>query len=206
MTPEQVVAQFAEWHLSAALDQTGQGGAALWTNDTVQLVPEDGTRHAFSTLFDEPNAPTLTSQMVLLREDAKRFGFSDEDFRTNFWGLRPDFAFRASDLLVFLEAKGRSAPARTWSDPKERSYYRFLSRAAIPKRGLFYIIPACAATDCARCISQHFSTDPSLRVGFVTWEDLLPTLAPHLLHVAVDELVRATDGLRSLRQWQTEHA
>jgi hypothetical protein len=112
----------------------------------------------------------------------------------------------AGDVLILLETKGRSASARTWTDPKERLYYRFLAEASVPKKGLFYIVPRSSEAECSRCLSQHFQGHRGVQVGYLLWEDLLPAIAPELLLVAVDEMVRVTDGLRCLRQWQREQA
>jgi hypothetical protein len=205
MTPDEAFAQFQEWHLATALAHAARDAAHLWNSPAVHLVPLDESPRALSAIFGTAGAPPLAAQAPFLREDAKRLGFEDEYYRANFWGLRPDFKMEASHVLVLLEAKGRSAPAKTWTDPKERLYYRFLAEAEVEKKGLFYIVPRSSETDCSRCLSQHFQGHPEIQVGYILWEDLLPALAFDLLHVAVDEMVRVTDGLRCLRQWQREN-
>jgi hypothetical protein len=135
------------------------------------------------------------------------FGFEDQgDYEQNFWGLRPDFKMQAANALVLLEAKGGSAPRKTWTarDAKESLYYRFLHKAQIEKKGLVYIVPRAAERDCSSYLGQYFQSDPVISVGYVFWEDLLPAMASELLQVAVDEVVSVTDGLRLLRQWQRE--
>jgi len=205
MTADEVLAQFQEWHLATALaDAARRDVIRLWNGPAVQLVPPDEGSQALSTIFGTPGVPSSAAEAPFLREDAKRFGFKDEAFRANFWGLRPDFTMEASDVLVFLEAKCRSTPAKTWSDPKERLSYRFLAEAKIEKKGLFYIVPRAWEVNCSTCLSQHFQDHPQVRVGYILWEELLPALASDLLHVAVDEMVRVTDGLRCPRQWQRE--
>jgi hypothetical protein len=204
MTADEVIAQFQEWHLATALAHATRDVSRLWNNPVAQLVPRGEASRALSAILGSPGIPSLAAETPFLREDATRFGFEDEYYRANFWGLRPDFKMEASDVLVLLEAKGRSAPTKTWTDPKERLYYRFLAEAQVEKKGLFYAVPRSSETECSRCLSQHFQGHPEVRVGYILWEDLLPGLASDLLNVAVDEMVRATDGLRCLRQWQRE--
>ena len=202
MIADEVLSQFQEWHLATALAHAEV--AHLWSTVAVHLVPRHETPQTLSEIFETSGTPPLAAEPPFLLEDAKRFGLADDHFRATFWGLRPDFRIDAGDMLILLEAKGRSAPVGTWTDPKERLYYRFLAEANVAKKGLFYIVPRSSETACSRCVSQHFQTHPEVQVGYVLWEDLLPAMAPELLLVAVDEMVRVTDGLRSLRQWQRE--
>ncbi|MGH2348924.1 MAG: hypothetical protein ACRDFT_05600, partial [bacterium] len=97
MTAEEVVAKFQEWHLATALTHAARDVARLWNIPAVQLVPRDETSRTLSTIFLTVGIPSFAAETPFLREDAKRFGFEDEYYRANFWGLRPDFKMESTD-------------------------------------------------------------------------------------------------------------
>lgn len=107
-------------------------------------------------------------------------------------------------MTVFLEAKGHAAPAKTWSDPKEKLYHQFLLESSRASSGLFYVIPGNAQEKCTECVARYFSSASNVVTGFILSEDILDLLAPNLLEVAVDELVRVSKGLQELRGYQIE--
>lgn len=203
MSADQVVMQFQEWHLAEALAQLGKA-EAFWSRPIVHTTSAESPS-SLARLFQAPPPLNFAHQAPLLREDAAGFGFNDpEYFRRTFWGLRPDFTLRAEDVIVFLEAKGRSTPPRTWTNPKEAIYYRFLREANVGKKGCCYVIPRSSEDSCRTCLAQYFQGQSDVCVGYILWEDFLPMLAPDLLQVAVDEMVRVIDGLRYLREWQRQ--
>jgi hypothetical protein len=207
MNAENVIARFQEWQLSAALAKLVKDPAALWNLSVVRPVPDGTGSCSLATLFQTPNLPTIAYEAPFLKVNAKCYGFTDEQYwQKNFWGLRPDFTVEGPYLLVLLEAKGSSVPPKTWSDPKERVYYRFLSECSSSATGFYYIVPRPAEHDCAAALLEHFQSASKTRVGYMLWEDLLPLLHLVLLEGAVDELVRLSDGLRRLRDWQKETA
>jgi hypothetical protein len=200
-----VVAQFQEWHLATALDRKGvTDPAGLWKRPVVR-TSVTAAPTSFATLFRaDDRVPIFTPQLVLTLPDATRYGIEEDYFKKTFWGLRPDFALQVDSLTVFLEAKGRAAPLRTWTDPKEKLYYRFLSESSVIDAGFFSVIPASLQAKCEKCLAQHFRSVPKVHSGFIVWEDVLEFLAPELLEVAVDELVHVSKGLQNLRAWQIE--
>ena len=204
MNTEEVVAMFQEWQFVAALAQRNRDIRTLWSVEVVSLVPGDKTSWSLAKLFEATDLPTIMTETPFLGSDAERFGFSDEYYRKNFLGLRPDFIIQDKDLMILLEAKGRWVPTKTWTDPKERIYYRFLAESSISKKGFFYIIPKFVEADCTLCLSQHFQPSPQIRVGYILWENLLPLLDSELLEVVVDEMVRVSNSLRCLREWQKQ--
>jgi len=207
MNAEEVIARFQEWQLSAALAKLVEDPAALWNLSVVRPVPDRTGPCSLATLFKNQNLPSVGYEAPFLKGDAKRYGFTDEqNWQKNFWGLRPDFTVEGPDLLVLLEAKGSSAPPKTWSDPKERVYYRFLSESSPAVKGFFYIVPRSSEPDCTAALFEHFQSDSKISVGYMLWEDLLPLISSVLLEGAVDELVRLNDGFRRLRDWQKETA
>jgi hypothetical protein len=204
MKPDDVVAEFREWHLALALAHSG--GPRLWNLEVVQMVPAVTSHISLAHLFESDTPPAFSSEGPFRAEDADRYGFENEHYRKTFWGLRPDFMFRAEGVMILLEAKAPGVSPGTWKDPKEKTYYQFLKDCSIAKTAFLYIVPGSAAPACEASLSWHFQSSSKVRAGYILWEDLLPCLAPFLLEVAVDELVRASRGLQRLRSWQQEQS
>jgi hypothetical protein len=204
MRPDEVVAEFQEWHLALALAHSG--GPRLWKLEVVRMVPAATSPRSLANLFESDAPPAFSSEGPFLADDAGRYGFDNEHYRKTFWALRPDFMFRGEDIMIVLEAKARGVSQSFWNDPKEKTYYQFLEDCSIARTAFFYIVPGSAAPACEPSLSRHFQSSSKVRVGYILWEDLLPCLAPFLLEVAVDELVRASRDLQRLRSWQQEQS
>jgi hypothetical protein len=198
MSEQEVVRQFNEWHLAAALGATPP--QQLWTREVVRTDRSGAPPTSFRQLLDSDEAVKLLPEAAFQLADAGRFGISEEVYRKQYWSLRPDFSIEGRGLLVLLEAKGRATQAKSWKDPKEQAYYHFLAQCTVARKGFAYVIPRAAEPSCEACIEKHFMSDPTIRYLF--WEDLLPLIAPALLEVAIDEQLRLGDGLRQLRRWQ----
>ena len=109
-----------------------------------------------------------------------------------------------SSLLVLLDAKGGQVPDRTWRDPKELTYFRFLNECAVQRKAFAYIVSAVHADRCRTCLMEYFRSSPSVRTGFLLWEELLPLIYDELVATALDQVIKEMEGLKSLREWRRQ--
>ncbi len=108
-------------------------------------------------------------------------------------------------MLILLEAKGGEVPPKTWKDPKELVYYRFLKECpAFRKKGFYYIVPQRFGDRCQQCLREYFPPTDNIKCGTLLWEDLLPMISHELLGCAVDSVIRELQGVKALREYQRD--
>ncbi len=201
--PDTVVMQFLEWHLATALGrQMSRDRQILWRLQVIRRPHGTDSRESLAAIFGEPDAPPVAIDEGFVAADAARHGIADDQFTRSFLALRPDFAFHGRDLSVLLEAKGRSAPRSTWTNPKKTYYQLLVDSPVLRAAGFFFVIPRSMEMRCGECVEKHFPATDKVSTGYILWEDLLPSIDADLLHVAVDELVHVSKGLQVLREWQ----
>ncbi len=64
-------------------------------------------------------------------------------------------------------------------------------------------MPAKFCQDCHKFLDKsYFHSDPKVKVGTISWEDLLPLMHDRILEIVIDSIMKETDGLKHLREWQ----
>jgi hypothetical protein len=199
---------FPEWALAWSLRQASTTDATrFWTEALFHPAGAPGEALRLASMFpDVAVIPTLQHECSFPRDGAARYGINDDRYRTTFWGLRPDFVVETEDpsLLVLLDAKGGQVPDRTWRDPKELTYFRFLNECAVQHKAFAYIVPAVHADRCRTCLMEYFRSSASVRTGFLLWEELLPLIYDELVATALDQIIKEMEGLKSLREWRRQ--
>lgn len=200
--------KFPEWQLEQALKEaTNRSPAAFWERLIVHFQHNPDAPTSLARWFPDAAAASLVleNQAAFAKDGALRYHIDPERYRQTYWGLRPDFTVQSPDLstLIFLEAKGGQPNPATWIDPKELRYYEFLQECkAAMSKAFLYIVPAIEKQACANCLSTYFSSNPSIRVGIIFWEDLFPVIHERLIGVALDYILINMEGVKLLRAWQ----
>lgn len=215
MTIEEFAHKFPEWALAYSLMKVcGGDDPILWRNGVdASILWRNGVLHTevgqgkLCDLYPPPKGPLrLYYERSFDKFSAARYRIDDTKYQRTYWGLRPDFVVEGDDpsLMLLIEAKGGDAPKR-WENPKELPYYRFLEDTTWPSsKGFFYIVPKKDVPGCQKCLNDYFPGGAT-KTGWLVWEELLPIMGDKLIVTALDEIIKETEGLKLLREWQREH-
>ncbi|MGA2516477.1 MAG: hypothetical protein ABSG44_07990 [Thermodesulfobacteriota bacterium] len=218
MEEKEFTHKFPEWVLSASLaeackldDTPTYDTSKFWSQLNVVRDRNDLDKSkTFSELFHLPSSkpPMLYPEKAFAIEDAEYYGIRPDIFRSTFWSLRPDFLIQNKELslIILLEAKGGEVPPKAWRDPKELRYYDFLCKCSLSYKGFYYIIPQKSYGDCKRCLSnpKYFEPKKDIQTGMIFWEGLLDIIDDDLMKTSLDQVLRETEGLKTLREWQKD--
>src|SRR5438552_18117839 len=145
MPDEDFTELFPEWELSWALRIACRDEIKFWGLPVVHILESSGPTSLDDLFPSESDKPEMIPEASFRKGYASRYGISEDQFKTIYWSLRPDFLIERKDpsLCVLVEAKGgESIPKKTWTHPKEKRYYDFLKDAtSIDQKGFCYIIP-----------------------------------------------------------------
>ena len=200
--------EFPEWMITKALAAFLQkdGRRAAWFFDLKATTL--GGSHSLSELcgFKWQEDEVKGAAESVLTMDDRGAAIPEEDFRRRFWGRTPDFRYwtegRTKQLIV--EAKGTPKPSKTDSQQAKR-YFDYL-REFPAKGAVIYFVPDPDNWNWLKWLEQtaqecQIVESCQINFGVVNSKtEILPKVAPELVRVVGNALVRTADLLEEALQ------